>query len=136
MGRGAIRGHRLGRATAEPDRKDNLADRVDVRFACTKGHEFGVQFAADAEVPAEWVCRLHGIEHCRRIDSSGTAVADSKTRTSRPPRTPLVLLYERRTEDQLKALLTEMLAAIRRQGGVRPGCVIIGSRAYSFRLDA
>jgi RNA polymerase binding protein RbpA len=136
MGRGAIRGHRLGRATAEPDRKDNLANRVDVRFACTNGHEFAVQFAADAEVPKGWVCRQHGVEHCPRIDSSAAAPTSAETRKGKPPRTPLVLLRERRTEDELEAFLTEMLGAIRRQGGAHPGCVIIGSRAYSFRLDA
>lgn len=132
MGKGAIRGHRLGRATAEPDRDDNLADRVAVRFECTTGHKFAVRFAADADVPADWVCRQHGVEHCRRIDSS----ANPEIHKTRPPRTPLVLLRERRTEDELNALLLEMLDAIRRQGGARPGCVIIGSRAYSFRLDA
>lgn len=120
MGRGAIRGHRLGRATAEPDRKDNLADRVDVRFACTNGHEFAVQFAADAEVPTDWVCRQHGVEHCQRIDSSAAAPTGAETHKGKPPRTPLVLLRERRTEDELEALLTEMLGAIRRHpaGGI------------------
>ncbi|HEX5115963.1 MAG TPA: RNA polymerase-binding protein RbpA [Pseudonocardiaceae bacterium] len=136
MGRGALRGYRGGYATVEPDRDDDLAPRVTAQFACTKEHEFSVQFAADANVPEEWICRQHGVEHCRRIEVSAATVKPLEARKGKPPRTPLVLLRERRTEAELEALLADTLAAIHRLGGARHGCVIIGSRPYSFRFDA
>ena len=131
MGKGAVHGYRWGRATAEVDRDTNLADRVAARFACAKGHEFAVQFAADAELPASWNCRQHSVPDCRRID----AIANMPATKSKPARTPLVLLHERRSDAELEILLADTLTAIRRLGGARPGCVTIGGRLYSFRYD-
>jgi hypothetical protein len=135
MGRGALRTYRWGHTTAEPDRNTDLAARITARFTCASGHEFTVQFSAEADVPATWNCRQHGVEDCRRIDTSATTPIP-EARRSKPARTPLVLLHERRSETELEALLADTLTAIRRLGGARPGCVIIGSRPYSYRYDS
>lgn len=132
MGKGALRGYRRGHVTAEVERDTDLAARVTARFACARGHGFTVQFAADAEVPASWICRQHGVEGSRRIDATENTPAAAK---GKPARTPLVLLYERRSEAELEALLADTLMAIRRLGGARPGCVVIGGRAYSYRYS-
>jgi hypothetical protein len=114
MGRVNLRGYRLGHSTAEVDHDTDLALRVPVRFACPHGHEFTVQLAADAERPASWTCRHHGVEVCRRMEHASAPVLRTK-----PARTHLVMLHERRTTAELDALLAGTLAALRRQGGAR-----------------
>jgi RNA polymerase binding protein RbpA len=69
MPRGTLRGYRGGHTTVEPDRHTELAARVTARFSCTRGHEFTVYFALEAELPARWTCRRHGVEGCGRIDA-------------------------------------------------------------------
>ncbi len=132
MGKGTQRGYRWGRATAVVDRDTDLAAQVTARFACARGHEFTVQFAADAALPASWSCRQHGGEDCGRIDTTVTTPAAAKRK---PARTPLVMLHERRSDAELETLLADTLRAIRRLGGARPGCVTIGGRTYSYRYD-
>lgn len=132
MGKGTLRGHRWGRATVELDRDTDLAARVTARFACTRGHEFGVQFVADADLPASWSCRQHGVQDCLRIDATANTPAAARRK---PARTPLVMLHERRSQADLETLLADTLSAIRRLGGARPGCVTIGGRSYSYRYD-
>jgi RNA polymerase-binding protein len=132
MGNGALRGYRWGRATVEVDRDTDLAARVTARFACTRGHEFTVQFAADADLPASWNCRQHSVEDCRRIDATANTPTAAK---HKPARTHLVMLHERRSDAELETLLADTLSAIRRIGGARPGCVTIGGRSYSYRYD-
>jgi hypothetical protein len=90
-----------------------------------------VPFAASAQPPDFWACRQHGIEHCQRIEDPQQLEVQTK-----PKRTHLVMLLERRSVAELEVLLTETLTAIRRQGGPRPGCLQLGDRTYSFRLDS
>jgi hypothetical protein len=122
-----LRGYRLGHSTAEVDRDTDLAPRVPVRFSCPRGHEFTVRLAADAELPTSWTCRHHGVELCPRIDHASAPAPRTK-----PIRTHLVMLHERRTTAELDALLADALAALRRQGGARQGSVMVGGRPYSF----
>jgi hypothetical protein len=132
MSRGTLRGYRWGHTTVEPDRYTGPVPRVTAQFACTRGHEFTVPFAVEAELPASWSCRQHGVEGCVRIDATASAAAKSN---GKPPRTHLTMLYERRSVAELEVLLAETLAAIRRQGGAQPGCVQFGDKPYSFRYD-
>jgi hypothetical protein len=132
MPRGTLRGYRWGHTTVEPDRHTGPAERVTARFVCTRGHEFAVHFALEAELPASWSCRRHGVEGCARIDATAAASAVVK---GKPPRTHLTMLYERRSVAELEVLLADTLAAIRRRGGAQPGCVQFGDRTYSFRYD-
>ncbi|RBM18645.1 hypothetical protein DI005_18290 [Prauserella sp. PE36] len=134
MPRGTLRGYRWGHTTVEPDRYTGPVARVTARFACTRGHEFTVHFASDAELPASWTCRLHGVEGCARLGATATATAAGKGK-GKSPRTHLTMLYERRSVAELEILLADTLAAIRRRGGAQPGCVQFGDRTYSFRYD-
>jgi hypothetical protein len=113
------------------DRDTDLAPRVPVRFACPRGHEFSVQLAADAELPASWTCRHHGVEVCHRVDD-----ANAPARLTKPARTHLVMLHERRTTAELDALLDDTLAALHRQRGGRQSCVMVGGRPYSFNYGS
>jgi hypothetical protein len=93
MSRTAWRAHRLGTTSVEPERDTDLAPRDQVHFACPHGHRFAVPFAADAELPATWECRTHGIEHCHRINAD-----EIPAKKQKPARTHLVLLRERRSD--------------------------------------
>ncbi|ONI71181.1 hypothetical protein ALI144C_52685 [Actinosynnema sp. ALI-1.44] len=132
MARGTLRGYRWGHTTVEPDRYTGPVARVTVQFACKRGHEFTVPFAPEAELPTSWTCRQHGVEDCARINAAASASAVAK---GKPPRTHLTMLYERRSVAELELLLADTLAAIRRQGGARPGSVQLGDKKYSFRYD-
>jgi hypothetical protein len=129
MSRTPWRAHRLGTTSVEPERDTDLAPREQVHFACPHGHRFAVPFAVDAELPATWRCRRHGIEHCRRINAD-----EVPTEKQKPARTHLVLLRERRSDAALDAAVDAALAALKRQGGPRPGSVRLGDRTYSFPL--
>jgi hypothetical protein len=131
MGNPHLRGYHLGHSTVEVERDTDLAPRMAVRFACPRGHRFTVQIAADAELPAGWSCRHHGVEVCRRIDNASAPAPQTK-----PARTHLVMLHERRTTAELDALLTDTLAALNRQGGARQGAVMVGGRPYSFNYGS
>ena len=60
MAERALRGTRLGATSYENDRNTDLAPRQEVAFDCPKGHRFTVPFAAEAEIPANWECRVCG----------------------------------------------------------------------------
>jgi hypothetical protein len=128
VGKGAERGYRWGHATAEVDRDIDLAARIAARFICPRGHEFTVQFAADADLPASWHCRQHSVADCHRIDATTNTPGVAK---GKPARTPLVLLHERRSDVDLDTLLADTLMSIHRLGGAQPGCVTIGGRPYA-----
>lgn len=113
-----------------PDRESTPAARYRLSFDCPQGHLFTVPFAAAARPPDIWTCRQHGIEHCQRVEDPQHIDVQAK-----PKRTHLVMLLERRSVAELDALLTETLNAIRRQGGPQPGCIRLGDRAYSYRLN-
>ncbi|HEY8374669.1 MAG TPA: RNA polymerase-binding protein RbpA [Pseudonocardiaceae bacterium] len=102
-----LRGSRLGAISYETDRDHDLAPRRSVRYTCPKGHEFEVPFSDDAELPATWECRLHGLES-RMVDGSEPEVKKAK-----PPRTHWDMLLERRTIPELEQLLAERLEELR-----------------------
>ena len=60
MAERALRGTRLGATSYENDRNTDLAPRQDVPFDCPNGHHFSVPFAAEAELPPMWECRVCG----------------------------------------------------------------------------
>jgi hypothetical protein len=131
MPRRVLRGYRLGTPTGEPDRDARPAPRVEVRFACRKGHEFTVPFSTDAKVPATWTCKQHGVEHCPRLDDD----TDGQPPKGKPPRTHYVMLRERRSVADLEVLVEQALAGIHRQHHTPYGRVTIGDRTYGFRFD-
>ena len=107
MAERALRGTRLGATSYENDRNTDLAPRQEVAFDCPKGHRFSVPFAAEAEVPSKWECRICGAV-------AMTATGDQPTiAKAKPPRSHWDMLMERRTVEDLEAVLAERLEVIR-----------------------
>ena len=107
MAERALRGTRLGATSYENDRNTDLAPRQDFAFDCPNGHHFTVPFAAEAELPATWECRVCG-------SIAFAAAGDSPSpKKAKPPRSHWDMLMERRTVEDLEAVLAERLAVIR-----------------------
>lgn len=102
------RGPRVAPAKQE---KDAPAPRRQVRFACPKGHTFDVTMIDDPEVqlPVQWPCRQHGLDS----DLVETDVMTKPVDRKATPRTHLDRLYERRSIEELEALLQERLTWLR-----------------------
>src|SRR5262250_1387889 len=112
MAERALRGTRLGATSYENDRNTDLAPRQEIAFDCPKGHHFTVPFAAEAEVPATWECRV-----CGTI--ALTAAGDQPTpKKVKPPRSHWDMLRERRSISDLEQVLAERLALIRGERGI------------------
>jgi hypothetical protein len=112
MAERALRGTRLGATSYENDRNTDLAPRREVAFDCPKGHHFSVPFAAEAEIPAVWECRVCGvIAHTSAVDLPAQKKA-------KPPRSHWDMLMERRTIADLEEVLAERLAVIRERRGL------------------
>ncbi len=114
MAERALRGTRLGATSYENDRNTDLAPRQEVAFECPKGHRFSVPFAAEADVPSKWECRVCG---AAALTASGDQPTASKVK---PPRSHWDMLMERRTIADLEEVLAERLAIIRGQRGEEP----------------
>ena len=112
MAERALRGTRLGATSYENDRNTDLAPRQEIAFDCPKGHHFSVPFAAEAEVPATWECRVCGAV-------SFTSAGDLPTpKKVKPPRSHWDMLRERRSIADLEQVLAERLALIRGDRGI------------------
>ena len=107
MAERALRGTRLGATSYENDRNTDLAPRQEIGFDCPKGHHFTVPFAAEAEVPATWECRV-----CGAIALTATGDQPSPKK-AKPPRSHWDMLRERRSIADLEQVLAERLALIR-----------------------
>jgi hypothetical protein len=107
MAERALRGTRLGATSYENDRNTDLAPRQDVPFDCPSGHHFTVPFAAEAELPGTWECRI-----CGAMASAATGESPSPKKV-KPPRSHWDMLMERRTVEDLEAVLAERLEVIR-----------------------
>jgi hypothetical protein len=103
MGDRVLRGSRLGAVSYENDRNTDLAPRQTADYQCPKGHSFRMPFAADAEVPATWDCRFCGKTAVR----IGEAAPEPKK--TKPTRTHMDMLRERRTTADLEEVLKEQL---------------------------
>lgn len=102
-----LRGSRLGAVSYENDRNTDLAPRQATTYDCPNGHHFDVPFAADAEIPATWECRL-----CGKVARHSGAGADAPpAKKIKPARTHMDMIRERRSTADLEAVLKEQLAA-------------------------
>jgi rubredoxin len=115
MAERALRGTRLGATSYENDRNTDLAPRQDVAFDCPNGHHFSVPFAAEAELPGTWECRV-----CGAIAIAATGESPSPKK-AKPPRSHWDMLMERRTVEDLEAVLAERLQVIRERRGTDRG---------------
>ena len=99
MAERALRGTRLGSTSYENDRNTDLAPRQEVAFDCPKEHHFTVPFAAEAELPPTWECRV-----CGAVAFAATGESPTPKKV-KPPRSHWDMLLERRTVDDLEAVL-------------------------------
>jgi RNA polymerase-binding protein len=123
MAERALRGTRLGATSYENDRNTDLAPRQDVAFDCPNGHHFSVPFAAEAELPATWECRV-----CGSVAIAATGESPSPKK-AKPPRSHWDMLMERRTVEDLEAVLAERLEVIRERRSTERGGDLGASRA-------
>ena len=106
MGERVLRGSRLGAVSYENDRNTELAPRQAAQYDCPKGHHFAVPLAAEAEVPATWECRFCG------STAQHTGAAPPEPKKTKPARTHMDMLRERRTTADLEDVLKEQLAVL------------------------
>lgn len=127
MSERALRGTRLGATSYETDHGIDLAPRQDVEYGCPNGHRFEIPFAAEADVPSAWECRVCGAQ-ALRVD--GVAPEE---KPGKPARTHWDMLLERRTVADLEEVLAERLEVLR-TGGIGRGIVqstLVDSRTGS-----
>ncbi len=110
MSERALRGTRLGATSYETDSGIDLAPRQDVEYSCPNGHRFEMPFAAEADVPAMWECRVCGAQ-ALRVDGVAPEAKQGK-----PSRTPWDMLMERRSMADLEEVLAERLEVLRTGG--------------------
>ena len=101
-----LRGSRLGAVSYESDKHTEFAPRVGVAFDCPRGHATTVPFAAEADIPSTWECRVCGATALRR---DGEQPEDKPVK---PARTHWDMLLERRSIAELEEVLAERLAAL------------------------
>jgi hypothetical protein len=101
-----LRGSRLGSVSYESDRHTEFAPRSLTTYDCPSGHETAVPFAAEAEIPFTWECRVCGATAEQRDGEAPEAKA------TKPARTHWDMLLERRSIAELEEVLAERLAAL------------------------
>ncbi|GAA4895473.1 RNA polymerase binding protein RbpA [Stackebrandtia albiflava] len=103
----AIRGTRVGGRPASMPERGEPAPRQFVDYWCANGHQTRPSFAIRAEIPTTWECRRCGLP-------AGTDPESPPERpTSRPYKTHLAYVMERRSAAEGEALLAEALANLR-----------------------
>jgi ribosomal protein L37AE/L43A len=109
-----LRGTRLGSVSYESDRHTEFAPRLRTVYDCPQGHETTVPFAAEAELPGVWECRVCGAPALLRDG------APLELKKGKPARTHWDMLLERRTAAELEEVLAERLAVLHdHQGKVK-----------------
>jgi hypothetical protein len=109
MGERVLRGSRLGSMSYESDRNTELAARQSAQYDCLHGHHFVVPFAAEAELPQMWECRVCGAP-AQLVDGG---VPEAKK--TKAVRTHWDMLLERRTVSDLEEVLAERLTLLRQR---------------------
>ena len=109
-----LRGTRLGAVSYESDRHTEFAPRLRTAYDCPNGHATEVPFAAEAEIPATWECRVCGATALLRDG------AQPEEKKGKPARTHWDMLLERRSTEELEEVLAERLAVLHdHQGKVK-----------------
>jgi rubredoxin len=109
MSERVLRGSRLGSVSYESEQHTELAPRIGVAFDCPHGHATTVPFAAEADIPSTWECRVCGATALRRDGG------EPEQKQVKPARTHWDMLLERRTIAELEEVLAERLAALHEQ---------------------
>ena len=109
-----LRGTRLGSVSYESDRHTEFAPRLRTAYDCPQGHATEVPFAAEADIPSSWECRVCGATALLR---NGAPPEEKK---GKPARTHWDMLLERRSTAELEEVLAERLAVLHdHQGKVK-----------------
>lgn len=106
-----LRGTRLGAVSYESDRHTEFAPRLSAIYDCPRGHVQEVPFAAEAEVPTSWECRVCGAAALLRDGEQ------PEPKKGKPARTHWDMLLERRSVTELEEVLSERLAVLHNQQG-------------------
>ena len=101
-----LRGTRLGSVSYESDRHTEFAPRLRTAYDCPNGHATEVPFAAEADIPSSWECRVCGATGLLR---NGAPAEEKK---GKPARTHWDMLLERRSPAELEEVLAERLAVL------------------------
>ena len=106
-----LRGTRLGAVSYESDRHTEFAPRLRTAYDCPAGHATEVPFAAEAEIPSSWECRVCGATALLRDG------AQPEEKKGKPARTHWDMLLERRSTAELEEVLAERLAVLHEHQG-------------------
>ena len=121
----ALRGQTLTSHSYESDENVVPVETVRHSYHCPAGHEVVLRFAHDAdEVPSTWDCpkcgrTAHADETAARREGvvpAGSTLPLFSPRTNASGKTHWDMLLERRTIEELEALLEERLALLRQRG--------------------
>lgn len=106
-----LRGTRLGAVSYESDRHTEFAPRTQAAYDCPRGHSVEVPFAAEAEIPPTWECRVCGATALLRDG------VQPEAKKGKPARTHWDMLLERRSVAELEEVLAERLAVLHENQG-------------------
>lgn len=111
----SLRGMRLGAQSLQSEEGVVFSDRIQHTYICTAcSKETSLVFAADAEAPDTWECKVCGEEALLLVGTETVTVDHSDAKT---PRTHWDMLLERRTRPELEELLQERLDFLRARRG-------------------
>jgi hypothetical protein len=106
-----LRGTRLGAVSYESDRHTEFAPRLQATYDCPDGHATVMPFAAEADVPPYWECRVCGATALLRDGEQPEA------KPTKHVRTHWDMLLERRSVAELEEVLAERLAVLHEYQG-------------------
>ena len=108
-GGNATRGSRVGAGPMGEAERGEAAPRQRVSFYCANGHESRPAFADEATVPETWDCPRCG------FPAGQDKSAPPAPTKNEPYKTHLAYVKERRSDADGEALVSEALAALRRE---------------------
>lgn len=110
MSQQTMRGMRLGTTSLESEVGVSFSERSKHVFQCAADHKTEVVFAAEAELPDTWQCRICSQSAVRLADGKGMV---AQLEPEAAPRSHWEMLLERRTREELEELLAERIEYIR-----------------------
>jgi hypothetical protein len=108
-----LRGSRMGAVSYETEYGAEPAPRIIAPYKCERGHAFSVPFSGEADIPAQWECRLDGTA-ARLVDGP-----EPEAKKGKPVRTHWDMLLERRSVADLEEVLAERLDVLRARRGTK-----------------
>lgn len=111
----SLRGIRLGAQSLQSEEGVVFMERTATTYKCEScGQDTTLMFAADAEPPQTWECRVCGAEAILQVDGASVKLDEVDVKAAR---THWDMLLERRTIEELEELLEDRLAYVRARRG-------------------